>query len=78
MSSVVYNFLITHQFVAVGIIIAMILLLWKKPIAFFKLAFAILLIVVVIYIGALLGGGIEGGPRYNKGVPNQQEIDEIK
>ena len=53
--SVAYNFLSNNELVAVGIIVVLVLLLWKKPGAFFKLVFAVIALVVLLYIGSLLG-----------------------
>jgi len=53
--SVAYSFLSNNQWVAVGIVVVLALLLWKKPGAFFKLIFAAIALVVLLYIGSLLG-----------------------
>lgn len=53
--AVAYNFLSNNQLLAVGIVVVLALLLWKKPGVFFKLLGAAIALVVLIYIGSLLG-----------------------
>jgi len=52
--SIIYNFLISHQLVSLGIVIGLVLFLWRKPKEFFKFTLFTLGLIVVFYILTLL------------------------
>jgi hypothetical protein len=76
--SVIYSFLITHQLVSLGLILVLALLLWRKPAVFFKGALVVLVMIGILYIFTMLSGPGENGPRYNKGVPHEKQLEEVK
>jgi cell division protein FtsW (lipid II flippase) len=57
----IYSFLITNQMVTFGILVFLALLLWRKPLVFFKLTLALLSIIVVFYIMTLFSGSMVTG-----------------
>jgi hypothetical protein len=57
----IYSYLVSHQLIALGILIALAIFLWSKPAVFFKFTLAILCIIAVVYFGSLLGESGQSG-----------------
>lgn len=69
----IYGFLVTHQLVALGVLVALALLLWRKPAAFFQLVILVLCLTVALYIGSSLGGAGGGGVKNKNKMINETE-----
>jgi len=64
--SVIYNFLVAHQLVALGILLVLAIILWKKPAVFYRIAIAALIVIVVFYVLTLFIGSLESSVKHEK------------
>jgi hypothetical protein len=71
--SFIHSHLLANQLVALGILAALTIFLWKKPAQFFKFTLAIVCLIVVLYIGSLLGGSGQSGVKSKNTMINETE-----
>ncbi len=72
--SIIYSFIISHQLISLGIAVALVILLWRKPKAFFKLTLFILTITLLFYIATVMNESMfDGVDKKNQLINKTQE-----
>jgi len=78
MYSTIYSYLFGHPLIALGILIFLGLMLWKKPSEFFKLMLFVVALNGVLYVGSYVTGSMGVGVEKKHEITTEREKELFK